>query len=325
MLFNDNHIEPLKDESVLDALIRHQHDVSYSCKIGHCQTCLLKCREGTISQQAQVGLKATDVNQGFFLSCQQPADSIKNAEHIDTKSLFVSAKVIGKKLCSKDVCRLRLELPTQMYYHAGQFINLKNKHGVSRSYSLASVPQLDRYLELHIRLMENGEMSYWIFDTLEVGEYIEIQGPIGSCFYTEINKQFNIVLIGTGTGAAPLYGIARDALNAAHEGKIIFYHGVKHNSDLYLDSELNNLQLINKNFSYEPCTTQEINPKGLSGRCNDIALENITNVNSTILYICGNPEMVADTKKRAYLKGISLDKIFTDPFDRKELRSKKRE
>jgi NAD(P)H-flavin reductase len=54
---------------------------------------------------------------------------------------------------------------------------LKNPEGVIRSYSLASLPAKDHFLELHIRRKKSGQFSHWIFDEFQLGEYIDLQAP----------------------------------------------------------------------------------------------------------------------------------------------------
>jgi ferredoxin-NADP reductase len=84
---------------------------------------------------------------------------------------------------SANICRVRLHTSTPLFYHAGQFINLRRGDGLVRSYSLASVPRLEEALELHIKRLGRGRMSNWIHDDLAVGEALDIQGPNGDCYY----------------------------------------------------------------------------------------------------------------------------------------------
>src|SRR4051812_16858802 len=64
-------------ESVLDCLLRHEAAVSYSCKSGVCQACLMKSAGGNIPERAQRGLKDTLQAQGYFLACCcEPAEDL---------------------------------------------------------------------------------------------------------------------------------------------------------------------------------------------------------------------------------------------------------
>lgn len=325
MKFNDTEYTAAANESVLDLLLRSGQDISFSCKSGSCQSCLLKALKGDVDADAQRGLKSTAIEQGHFMACQQPAKTIEQACYVDEHALFGPAQLIEKHFYNADICRLRLEPSCALFYHAGQFINLKNPLGVSRSYSLASVPSLDPFLELHIHRKDHGEMSNWIFESFNEGDFIELQGPIGECFYSSSAPTMDIVMIGTGTGAAPLEGIARDAIRAGHKGDVHFYHGAQSLEYLYLHEILKTREKENANFFYHPCLLEkQASGNFRQGLCNDIALSEIKAPINTLLYLCGNPEMVRTTSKAAFLSGVSIHNIFTDPFEYKELRKSPR-
>jgi len=338
--FNGQEFEADGAESVLDLLLRHDQLISYSCKSGNCQSCLLKSLTGEVIPAAQRGLKSTLVAQGYFLACQQPAKLINHCSHIDEQALFGSARLIEKHFYTQDICRLRLELSCSLYYHAGQFVNLKNANGISRSYSLASLPSEDEFIELHVRHKTGGVMSEWVFNEFSAGDFIDVQGPIGECFYTADNPSKILMLIGTGTGAAPLLGIARDAIHCGYAGDIHFYHGASEVESFYLHDTLSALQQTVSNFSYHPCLSPPdvLSPDSISpdpepelpskayqtGFCNEIALSEMNDAANSCLFICGNPQMVTTTSKKAFLNGVSIKNIYTDPFEYKDMRKKPR-
>jgi NAD(P)H-flavin reductase len=98
------------------------------------------------------------------------------------------------------VLRARLRLPQPFAYRAGQYITLKRGDGLSRSYSLASLPT-DETLELHVRLAPHGRMSGWLFNEAREGDAIMLRGPAGDCFYTTGKIDQPMLLVGTGTGS----------------------------------------------------------------------------------------------------------------------------
>ncbi|MDP1166043.1 hypothetical protein Q6281_31615, partial [Klebsiella pneumoniae] len=65
-----------------------------------------------------------------------------------------------------------------------------------------------------------------------------------------------LILIGTGSGIAPLHGILRDALRQGHTGPIHIYHGTRQPEDLYLDQSLHDLASRHDNVHYYPCVSQ---------------------------------------------------------------------
>lgn len=309
-------------ETVLDVLLRQGVDATHSCKKGVCQACLVRSKNVAPPARAQEGLKPTLREQGYFLACMCPVSCDMAIVAARAADLFGRAVVVSKKTLGGDVCRLRLEPATALYYHAGQFVNLRRPDGLTRSYSLASVPHADPILELHVRRMKNGRMSSWIFDELDVGHPIDFYGPSGSCFYLPGREHGNLLLVGTGTGLAPLVGIARDALQSGHLGGVHLYHGSATVAGLYLDRELRSLAERFTNFRYTPCLDGEEQAPGCArGRANDLAFAAHPKLRGYRVYLCGAPAMVSTAKRTAYLAGAALEDIHADPFELADVRA----
>jgi len=210
-----------------------------------------------------------------------------------------------------------------MYYRAGQYINiLMPANGQIRSYSLASLPCEDNFLELHIKRMNNGLLSSWLYNEVSVGDRLEIQGPYGSCYYFPEFEQSNMLMIGTGTGLAPLYGILRDAIASGHKGQIKLYHGVSDNKNFYLDKEINELIKEHSNIQYFPCSTStdEVKQGVFSGRSSELAFQHHTDLKDYQVYLCGSPQMVDFSRIEAGKIGANPEHIYADPFATKDLR-----
>ena len=160
---------------------------------------------------------------------------------------------------------------TPLYYRAGQFINIRREDGVVRSYSMASVPRLDQELELHVKRMPNGQMSNWLCDQVKPCDGVDLQGPNGDCFYDPALRDKKLLMIGTGTGLAPLLGIVRDALDAGHSDDIYLYHGSREADGLYLADEVSALDAASANFHFVSCISGDGETMGFrSGRA-DVA------------------------------------------------------
>lgn len=319
--FRDERYQCQDGESLLATFLRHQVPIPHSCESGVCSTCLLRCDHGDVGESAVKGLNKALVAQGYFLSCQCiPEDDIHVAQ-IDDFDLFGRARVVDKEMLSPAVCRLRLQSANPLYYRAGQYINLRNQQGVIRSFSLASLPAQDEFLELHVKRMPGGEFSNWIVENISVGDGVDFQGPNGMSFYDLDDSDARMLLVGTGTGLAPLVGIIRDALHSGHKGDIHLYHGEKDFPALYLHDYLTELQQDVDNFRYFPC----IDMDGASGPADvyhgkvlDAALADVRGYQS--VYLCGSPTMVQQGQEQAFQDGVPLANIHTDPFETRDLR-----
>ncbi len=279
------------------------------------KTCRVRATAGTPPADAQKGLRPTLQQQGYFLACVCKPEGDMTVALPDASAMpKVCAVVRDKTLLKPNILRLRLEPESAIEFHPGQFINI-HEIGLTRSYSIASLPS-DGYIELHVEKIEGGKMSGHLHDQVALNEQIIIEGPHGECYYMPGKPEQNLLLIGTGTGLAPLYGIARDALAQGHTGEIHLFHGSRSRDKIYLEEELRQLAAEHPNFHYTPCLSGDEVPEGFAaGRANDVALKAHTALGGWRVFLCGHPEMVNATKKKAFLAGASFQEILADPFE----------
>jgi len=210
-----------------------------------------------------------------------------------------------------DIVRLRLAAE-RFDYRPGQFLELIARDDLRRHYSLASHPDEDDFLELHIHLHENGRMSGLLRNDIAAGVRLRIAGPAGTCVYEGVDADQTMTLIGAGTGLAPLYGIQRDALSRGHRGPIRLYHGARNAAGLYLRDELQSLAERLPGFDYRPCALDPSAPLG--GDVSALALSEETNFSDTAFFLCGGENLVNRLKRDIFLRGASLNQIRVDAF-----------
>lgn len=301
-------------ETVLDALLREGISVPNSCRAGACQCCMMRAVEGEVPAQAQVGLKPSLKEQGYFLSCScKPTGDMKlesPGEGLHYESEIISLEDVGAA-----VMRVHLAIPDGYTFRPGQFLTLFSPDGIARSYSLASLPAED-ILELHIRRIPGGRMSTYIFEQAKPGDRVKIGSPAGECFYTDGDLKQPMLLVGTGTGLAPLWGIIRDALGRGHAGDIVLYHGALNPDGLYHRSELTALSAEFPNFQYRPCVLNggEDDPGICTGAIDKIVLSTYPTLKGWRGYLCGNPDLVKMLKKKFFLAGMDMKSIYADAF-----------
>jgi ferredoxin-NADP reductase len=76
-----------------------------------------------------------------------------------------------------------------------------------RSYSVASAPDDSGKIELTVEKLDGGEVSSFLHDIAEIGDEIEVRGPIGRWFVWEADTP--ALLIGGGSGVVPLMSMLR--------------------------------------------------------------------------------------------------------------------
>ncbi|HEU5035816.1 MAG TPA: FAD-binding oxidoreductase [Nocardioides sp.] len=108
--------------------------------------------------------------------------------------------------------RLRLHVDDRVDHLAGQHyvVRLRAPDGYTaqRSYSIASDPD-DPLLELMVECLPGGEVSGFLHDVAEVGDVLELRGPIGGWFVWE--GDVPAVCVAGGSGVVPVVAMTRVA------------------------------------------------------------------------------------------------------------------
>lgn len=302
------------DASLLDELIAHGVTLPHGCRSGGCQACMVQAIKGKPPAAAQRGIKDTSAAQNYFLACQCRVEEDMEITLADSLPSF-QLQLLEKSPLNESVVRFRLQKPDGFDYFPGQFINVMHPDGESvRSYSLASIRSED-FLELHVKHVPNGKVSGWLCDQVKVGELLNIQGATGDCFYVSDDPEQTLMLAGTGTGLAPLYGIVRDAIAAGHTGEIHLFHASLATQGLYHIDELRKLVADHPQISYYPCVLHGDAPEGgLQGALDQLIVGTLGDFSAMRVYLCGDPAIVQSMREACYQAGAPMKRIYADAF-----------
>jgi CDP-4-dehydro-6-deoxyglucose reductase, E3 len=311
--FEGRQYELADGETVLECLERHGEQTSSLCRSGVCQCCLLKAQSGEVPRIAQQGLRAAWKEQGIFMPCVCRPQSDLQITRCEAVPTWTS-RVVGVEALSPRVLRVRLERPAGFQFAGGQFIQLvRPADALTRSYSLASLPS-DESIELHVALQPGGQMSQWLAGA--TGQAVQIRGPLGECCHVVGEPDRPLLLAGTGTGLAPLWGVLRSALRAGHSAPIHLYHAAAAPAELYLwqamvDAADAHPQIrIGASVAEGDAADARIDGASLVER----VLAAAPSLSQPRVYLCGNPEFVRGLRRQMYLAGTPLDRIHADPF-----------
>ncbi|MGR9116377.1 MAG: 2Fe-2S iron-sulfur cluster-binding protein [Gammaproteobacteria bacterium] len=302
-------------ETVLDALLREHIDVPNACRQGACQSCMMRSLDVEPPELSQRGLKDVLRQQKHFLACMCYPEKNMSVTLSRQSEFFTEGTVIGKELLNQETLLLTIQCQEALDFYAGQFVNLRRADGLVRSYSIANSRFHANKLTFHIRRLAGGRFSEWVHQELKVGDTLEVSDPQGLCYYLPDNKTQNMLLIGTGSGLAPLAGIVSEALHHGHSGAIHLLHGSREMDGLYWIEEMQQMANEYPNFHYIPCVSRGDAPEGVAkGRANVVAMAELPELKGWRVFLCGHPDMVNQTKRQAYLNGASLQDIYSDAF-----------
>jgi NAD(P)H-flavin reductase len=205
---------------------------------------------------------------------------------------------------SDNVLRLRLTPQRPLRYSAGQHLVLWIDH-IARPYSLASLPEEDRFLEFHLDCRLPGEFSD-AARRLQIGDPIrlgELRG--GALHYDPDWNSRPLWLLAAGTGLGPLFGVLREALRQDHQGAIRIIHVAHDEREHYLAKPLAALAAQRENLSVELWTAAE----------SAAALAQLRLVSrQTLALVCGSTASVDAFARRLYLAGLPRNQLLADVF-----------
>src|SRR5262245_57577448 len=107
---------------------------------------------------------------------------------------------------------LLLDLPNWPGHTAGQHVDVRLRaedgYQAQRSYSIASPPE-DQHVVLTVERLDDGEVSPYLTEVLQVGDQLELRGPIGGYFIWRVEDGGPLLLVAGGSGVAPLMAMLR--------------------------------------------------------------------------------------------------------------------
>lgn len=314
-------------ESILDAALRQGVALPYGCRSGSCGTCECQLVTGEVDYPdvPPLALTEEDIRNGAVLACRAhpvgditiEAQELAGASDIIIKTL--PTRVVKLERLCHDVMGVWLKLPAveRLAFRAGQYIDILLRNGARRSFSLANAPHDDELLELHIRHVPGGQFTSSVFDDLKEKSLLRLQGPLGT-FYLRENSDRPIILVGGGTGFAPLKAIIEHAKYTGVTRPIKLYWGVRAERDLYARELASSWENQFPEFEFVPVLSEasdEDNWQGRTGYVHEAVLEDFPDLSPFDVYMAGPPPMVESAKKEFLKSGLPYDRLFYDSFD----------
>ncbi|MBI5335967.1 MAG: 2Fe-2S iron-sulfur cluster binding domain-containing protein [Burkholderiales bacterium] len=309
------------NETLLQAALRNGIDFPHSCRVGGCATCKCRLIEGQVKELTQTAyiLSDEDLDQGCILACQSvPKTDVRIEVDLSRQAAKrrISGRVLGQDKLTHDIVRLRVQLDESLPYKAGQYaeIALASQPDVKRSYSFATPPRADAQATFFVRKVPGGAFSSRIYDEALVGQGITIEGALGDFWLRP--SPAPLLLVGGGSGLAPLLAMLSEALDARVERPALLLFGARTQADLYA---LDTIDAIAKDwrggFRFIPVLSAEAAGSDWTGRRGLVAdLIPEALVPGAHAYLCGPPPMVDAAQSLLTRAGVPREHIHADRF-----------
>ncbi len=319
------------DQSALDAALDAGLNLAHSCKSGACGACRARLLTGQVDYPngPPLGLTTAEVSEGLILLCQAHARTDLSLELFDVS---LADQALVKRLpCridrveqwSHDVMGVFVRFPAveRFEFLPGQYIDFLLPGGRRRSFSIASPPHDSRLLELHVRRVSGGEFTEPLFREAVRGALLTMQGPFGHFVYRPPEARSRgddapMLLLGGGTGLAPLKSILRHVIENRLGREMILYWGVRAERDLYARTVLDDLARRAVNFRWIPVLSDAAT--GWSGRrgwVHEAPLDDLPQLARYEVYASGPPAMIEAVRGTFALRGVPATRLLFDSFD----------
>jgi CDP-4-dehydro-6-deoxyglucose reductase len=315
-------------ENILMAALRQGVMLPYSCKNGTCGSCkgLLESGEVHYPFHPPLALEKSDFADNYALMCQaEPVENlvirVREIEAVrDIQIRMLPARVLEKTLLSENVVRLHLKLPAtqRLQFLAGQYVDVLLSGGKRRAFSIASCPSLENEIELHIRHIDGGDFTGHVFDDLKERDILRLEGPQGNFFVRNDKPERPMIMMGGGTGFAPLKSMIENLIEHGDRRPIHLYWGARTRAELYLDELPAKWAREFGHIHYRRAVSEpdgEDDEASFSGLVHEAVIADHADLSGFDVYMGGPPAMIETAKHEFSEHGVPDDRLFYDSFE----------
>ncbi|HBO22669.1 ferredoxin--NADP(+) reductase [Providencia sp.] len=219
---------------------------------------------------------------------------------------WVTGNVVEAKFWTESLFSLVINAPIKPFT-AGQYAKLAleiDGERIQRAYSYVNAPS-DNQLEFYFVIVPNGKLSPKLAQ-LQPGDELQITDEATGFFVLdEIPECQNLWMLSTGTAIGPFLSILQEGKGLERFKNIVLLHAVRYHRDLsYLPLMKKLEQQYQGKLQIVTVVSREHAEGSLQGRVPALienhALEEAVGIplspDTCHVMLCGNPEMVRDTR-----------------------------
>ncbi len=215
-----------------------------------------------------------------------------------------------------------LALPAWRAHRAGQHCDVRltapDGYQAQRSYSIASPPSHAGKVDLTIERIADGEVSPYFHDVLEVGDRVELRGPIGGYFVWEPSLGGPLLLVAGGSGVVPLMAMLRERAAADAKPPAALVYSSRSFDDVIYREELDGLAAADAGLRIIQTLTRS-QPPNWSGHARRIDRQMLAEAIAAagaqpLVYICGPTLLVEAAANSLVELGVPPARVRTERF-----------
>ncbi|GIG87318.1 ferredoxin reductase [Plantactinospora endophytica] len=231
------------------------------------------------------------------------------------------ARLVDRRVETDTSATLVLEVPDWPGHLPGQHVDLRltaeDGYQAARSYSVSAPADGDR-IEVTVQRVPDGEVSPYLLDGLSVGDRIEVRGPVGGYFVWRLTDPAPVLLVGGGSGVAPLMAMIRARREAGSRTPFRLIYSVRSERDIYFADELRRRVRDDQSLDVAYVYTREV-PEGLSAQAHRIGVPDLNSHGwpaqlEPVNFVCGPTGFVEAVSDILVALGHEPRRIKTERF-----------
>lgn len=317
-------------DTVTRAGLRAGFAMPYECNVGGCGTC--RCGiEGDVDEvfAHAPALSERDRKKGRRLGCQSrprsdltlnvTADKLPDAM---PRPRRMRAELVAHSEVTHDIREFRFRLADAATFLPGQYALLDIPGvGSVRAYSMSNTAA-DGGEQWHfqIRKVPGGRATGILFEHIDIGAVITIDGPYGNGYLRE-DVARDIICIAGGSGLAPMLSVARGAATSpALAGRHIrFFMGGRTPADIGGEKELARLPGFGESLTFHPVVSYSdasIEWSGATGYVHEAAIDVLGQAPLANFewYFAGPPPLVAAIEQLLRAANVPVGQMHFDRY-----------
>lgn len=216
---------------LLDTALRHGIELPHDCRSGYCGSCTVSLEKG-LTFGGETGCA------GQVRACQARMFSdlairVEPTPQVTT----IAGEIETIETIAKDTVSVSIQTKRATDILPGQYCRVDFKRFGVRSFSPTADMKTGLFdpwrLRFHIKKVSGGRVTPALGQAIGIGHKVRVSGPFGHAFH-RMGRDNRLVLVGTGTGFAPIWAIAAAALAESPSREIILVTGTRSATSFYM-------------------------------------------------------------------------------------------
>lgn len=291
---------------LLDAALVQGVEMPHDCRAGRCGSCLTRVRAGiTMGGQTR--------QPGMIHACQAMVFSDLELE-LEPLPPVVSTrgKVVRITEMAEDIVEVVIEPSSTLDLLRGQYCRFRFRGYPDRPFSptasMLATGDGD-LIHLHIKRVRGGRVTPHLGGAIKAGHSVVVDGPRGHAFLRP-GASNRLVLVGSGTGFAPIWAVAAAALHENAERPVVLIAASRKLAAFYMSPALD-LATRYPNVTAIACVEELTRPHGDISNGRTIDHVPALRPDDTV-YAAGAPGLVEAVGTAAEAAGAAF---YADPFE----------